>query len=256
MDFLFDPAVLAALASLIVIEVVLGVDNIIFIIVLSAKLPPEQQSKARRLGIAMALLSRLLLLASIAWIMGLTQTAFTLFEHSVSWRDLMLFLGGLFLMYKATSEIHERLEGEEEQNKKTGMKANLWVIILQIMLLDIVFSLDSVITAVGMVASPSSQSGLLPWQQLTIMSIAVLFATTVMLVAANPIARFIQHHPTIKMLAFAFLLLIGVTLVAESIHIHVPKALIYAAMAFSIFVETLNFLARKGHRRPFQKTLD
>lgn len=251
MEFLLDPAVLVAFASLVILEIILGVDNVIFIIVLSDKLPEHQRSNARRLGIGMALVSRIVLLFSISWIMSLTQPAFTLpiLEHTLTWRDLVLLLGGLFLVYKATNEIHERIEGEDHNETSGGVQASMLVVIVQIMLLDLVFSLDSVITAVGMIADPTSQTALLFWQQLTIMVSAVLVATLVMLLAANPIAEFIGRHPTLKMLAFSFLLLLGMVLMAEGFHFHVPKGYIYAAMAFSILVEVLNMLTRRNRAK-------
>jgi predicted tellurium resistance membrane protein TerC len=247
MEFLLDPAVLVALASLVILEIILGVDNVIFIIVLSDRLPEHQRPTARRLGIGMALVSRILLLFSISWIMNLTQPALTIpfVEHTLTWRDLVLLLGGLFLVYKATSEIHDRIEGIDHDEAGKGATASMGLIIAQIMLLDLVFSLDSVITAVGMVADPNSQTALLFWQQLSIMVTAVLAATLVMLLAANPIAEFIGRHPTLKMLAFSFLLLLGMTLLAEGLHFHIPKGYIYAAMAFSILVESLNMMTRR-----------
>lgn len=251
MEFLLDPAVLVAFASLVILEIILGVDNVIFIIVLSDKLPEQQRPMARRLGIAMALVSRVILLFSISWIMNLTQPAFTvpIVEHTLTWRDLVLLLGGLFLVYKATSEIHDRIEGVDHGGNNNGAQVSLMVIIMQIMLLDLVFSLDSVITAVGMIADPNSQTALLFWQQLTIMVTAVLAATLVMLLAANPIASFISRHPTLKMLAFSFLLMLGAVLMAEGLHFHVPKGYIYAAMAFSILVEALNMLTRRNRAK-------
>ncbi len=251
MEFLLDPAVLVAFASLVILEIILGVDNVIFIIVLSDKLPEQQRPAARRLGIAMALVSRIILLFSISWIMNLTQPAFTvpIIEHTLTWRDLVLLLGGFFLFYKATTEIHDRVEGIEHDDGNKGAQVSMALIIIQIMLLDMVFSLDSVITAVGMVADPNSQTALLFWQQLSIMITAVLASTLVMLLAANPIAEFIGRHPTLKMLAFSFLFMLGLVLMAEGLHLHVPKGYIYAAMAFSIFVETLNMLTRRNRAK-------
>ncbi len=251
MEFLLDPAVLVAFASLVILEIILGVDNVIFIIVLSDKLPEKQRPTARRLGIGLALVSRILLLFSISWIMSLTQPAVILpfFDHTLTWRDLVLLVGGLFLVYKATSEIHDRVEGVEHDEGNNDAKASLAIIVMQILLLDLVFSLDSVITAVGMVADPNSQTALLFWQQLTIMITAVSVATLVMLLAANPIANFISLHPTLKMLAFSFLLMLGAVLVAEGFHFHVPKGYIYAAMAFSILVESLNMLTRRNRAK-------
>lgn len=232
MDWLTDPRAWIALATLVSLELVLGVDNVIFISILAGKLPKEQQSKARRTGLALAVLSRILLLFSLSWIIGLTEPIFEVFEFAVSGRDLILFLGGLFLMGKATYEIHQKLEGAEG-HASDAVKASFASVIFQVLLLDVVFSLDSVITAVGMV------------DEIAIMVIAVLIAATVMIISADPIGNFVEHHPTIKMLALSFLLLIGFTLIVEGLHQHIPKGYIYFAMGFSVFVEMLNLRFRK-----------
>lgn len=232
MDWITDPRAWIALATLVSLELVLGVDNVIFISILAGKLPKEQQSKARRTGLALAVLSRILLLFSLSWIIGLTEPIFEVFEFAVSGRDLILFLGGLFLMGKATYEIHQKLEGAEG-HASDAVKASFASVIFQVLLLDVVFSLDSVITAVGMV------------DEIAIMVIAVLIAATVMIISADPIGNFVEHHPTIKMLALSFLLLIGFTLIVEGLHQHIPKGYIYFAMGFSVFVEMLNLRFRK-----------
>lgn len=232
-DWLSSPEAWIALLTLTVLEIVLGIDNIIFISILAGKLPPEQQARARTIGIALALITRLLLLASISWIAQLITPLFTLpglfgrEGFSISGRDLILILGGLFLIWKATTEIHNRLEGEEGHADFKGAPSFNSVLI-QIVLLDIVFSLDSVITAVGMV------------DELAIMVTAVIIAVGIMLVASGPLSNFVNRHPTVKMLALAFLLLIGVSLLAEGLHQHIEKGYIYAAMGFSVLVEFLN----------------
>lgn len=233
-----DPTAWAALATLIVMEVVLGIDNLIFISILTNKLPEEQRPTARRIGIGLALVLRLALLGTIAFIVQLTQPLFTAFGHGFSWRDLILVAGGLFLVWKATQEIHHNVDparSDEDQNAGRG-GISFGAAIGQILLLDLVFSLDSIITAVGMT------------DDLPIMVIAVVVAVTVMLVAADPIAEFIRRNPSIVMLALGFLLMIGMTLIADGFGVHVPKGYIYAAMAFSALVETLNLLARRARR--------
>jgi len=236
MDWLTSPESWIALATLTALEIVLGIDNIIFISILAGKLPHGQQSRARRLGLLVALVTRIALLFSLSWVVRLTAPLFTVVGQAISGRDLILMLGGLFLLAKATHEIHERLEGEPEHTTRSA-RPSFASVILQIMLLDIVFSLDSVITAVGMV------------DELVVMIVAVIVAVAIMLLAADAISAFVDRHPTIKMLALAFLLLIGVTLVAEGLHHHIPKGYIYFAMAFSVFVEVLN-LATRRKRRP------
>ncbi len=239
----FTAAGLAALLTLVTMEVILGIDNVIFIAVLTEKLPSEQQAKARRTGILGAMVMRLVLLFSITWIMTLRNELFSVLGHPVTGKDLVLLFGGIFLIYKATKEIHHKLEDdpEGEMHKKAPM--SFMAAIVQIMLLDIVFSLDSVITAVGMA------DGMI-WT----MVIAIVASVAVMLVAAGPIANFVKKHPTTKMLALAFLLLIGVMLVADGMGHHVPKGYIYAAMAFSILVEMLNLWASGVSKRKAART--
>ena len=224
---------LIALATLTFLEVVLGVDNVIFISILSGKLKADQQPKARRLGLIAAMGMRILLLMSLAWIIRLTAPLFTLFGHDFSGRDLILILGGLFLLAKATLEIHDRLEGEEGHGS-ARVAASFGAVIFQIMLLDIVFSLDSVITAVGMA------------DELSIMVAAVVIAVGIMMFSAEPISTFVNRHPTVKILALSFLLLIGLSLVADGFGLHIPKGYIYFAMGFSVFVEMINLRVRKG----------
>ncbi len=233
-----DPAAWAALATLIVMEVVLGIDNLIFISILTNKLPAHQQAKARRIGIGLALILRLGLLGTIAIIVQLTEPLFTAFGHGFSWRDLILIAGGLFLVWKATKEIHHHVDPDPGPDLFEGGKPQMSFAsaIVQILLLDLVFSIDSIITAVGMT------------DHVPIMVIAVLVAVTVMLLAANPLARFIQANPTVVMLALGFLLMIGMVLIAEGFGAHVPKGYIYAAMAFSALIEALNMLSRRGKK--------
>jgi predicted tellurium resistance membrane protein TerC len=241
MDFswIFDPAALVALATLIVMEVVLGIDNLIFISILTNKLPEHQRSRARRIGIGLALILRLGLLGTIAIIVTLTEPIFTAFGHGFSWRDLILIAGGLFLVWKATKEIHHNVDPSPSDDVFDTAKATMTfgAAITQILLLDLVFSLDSIITAVGMT------------DIVMIMVIAVIVAVTAMLLAANPLARFINNNPTVVMLALGFLLMIGMTLIAEGFGAHVPKGYIYAAMAFSALIEGLNMLSRRAARR-------
>ena len=232
MDWFADPNAWIALATLTVLELVLGIDNIIFISILSGKLPAEQQPRARFIGLAGALVMRVILLFSLSWVMTLTEPLFAVFGHSVSGRDLILLLGGLFLIGKSTHEIHGSLEGEEG-HKVGKVYASFTSVIIQIMLLDIVFSLDSVITAIGMA------------EHVSIMIIAVVISIVAMMLFAGSIGAFVQRHPTIKMLALSFLLLIGVTLIAEGLHRHIPKGYIYFAMAFSVLVELLNMRLRR-----------
>jgi predicted tellurium resistance membrane protein TerC len=238
MAWIADPQVWIALVTLTVLEIVLGIDNVIFISILAGKLPPEQRDRARRLGLAAAMITRILLLLSITWMMRLTQPLFTLFHHPVSGRDLILFAGGLFLIFKATREIHEKLEGEEGQ-RSAKVRASFAGVITQIMVLDIVFSLDSVITAVGMA------------RQVGVMVAAVVLAVGVMMVFAGPVSNFVERHPTVKMLALSFLLLIGVNLIADASGVHIPKGYTYFAMGFSVFVEMLN-LRLKSRAKPVQ----
>ena len=234
MNWLTSPETWIALLTLTVLEIVLGIDNIIFISILAGKLPAGEQPRARTVGLTLAMVTRILLLLSLTGIMRLTLPLFSPFGHPFSGRDLILLLGGLFLLWKSTREIHDKLEGEEgRQNVKAG--ATFGGVIVQIALLDIVFSLDSVITAVGMV------------RQVGVMIAAIVLAVLVMLVAAGPISNFVHRHPTLKMLALSFLLLIGVTLIADGLGQHIPKGYVYFAMGFSVFVESLNLrLLRKA----------
>jgi predicted tellurium resistance membrane protein TerC len=232
MDWLTDPQIWIALATLTFLEIVLGVDNIIFISILSGKLPPAQQPRARRIGLLGAMVTRVLLLFSLAWIIRLTQPWFTVVGQEISGRDLILILGGLFLIAKSTYEIHDKLEGEEGHASRR-VAASFASVIIQIMLLDIVFSLDSVITAVGMV------------DELWVMIAAVMIAVGIMMWSAEPISAFVHRHPTVKMLALSFLLLIGLSLLLEGFDQHIPKGYIYFAMGFSVFVEMINLRLRK-----------
>ena len=232
MEWLTDPQIWIAFLTLTALEIVLGIDNIVFISILADKLPADQQKRARTIGLALALGTRILLLLSLSWVIGLTQPLFSLFGHDVSGRDLVLLLGGLFLIGKSTHEIHGSLEGAEEQ-RTARATASFASILIQIALLDIVFSLDSVITAVGMV------------DQIGVMIAAVVIAIAFMMFAAGTVSGFVKRHPTVKMLALSFLLLIGVMLLAEGFGRHIPKGYIYFAMAFSVFVEMLNLKIRK-----------
>ena len=248
-----DPGAWAALIALVVMEVVLGIDNLIFISILSNKLPEEQRKNARRIGIGLALAMRLVLLSMIAWIVGLTAPVFDLgiagpldehgepaFETLFSWRDLILVAGGLFLIWKATKEIHHNVDpvpSDDLLDKKQVVALNFGSAIVQIILLDMVFSIDSILTAVGMT------------DNLAVMVIAVLVAVTTMLLAAEPLANFIAKNPTVVMLALGFLLMIGAVLIADGFGVHIPKGYIYAAMAFSVLVELLNMLSRRGQQR-------
>lgn len=237
MDWLTNPEIWIALITLTALEVVLGIDNIIFISILAGKLPQSQQRHARQLGLVGAMITRLLLLLSLTWIIRLTAPLFAIFGHEMSGRDLILLLGGLFLLAKATHEIHDKLEGESGRSNPKGATSFAGVVI-QIMLLDVVFSLDSVITAVGMVR--------VVW----VMAAAIVIAVAIMLVSVEAIAAFVELHPTIKMLALSFLLLIGISLVAEGFEHGIPKGYLYFAMGFSVFVEMLNLQARKRARHP------
>jgi predicted tellurium resistance membrane protein TerC len=231
MEWLSSPEAWIALVTLTFLEIVLGVDNVIFISILAGKLPPDQQKKARQVGLSLAMFMRIALLASLAWIAKLTNPLFSVIGHDVSGRDLILLLGGLFLMAKATFEIHDKLEGEHG-HASAKVAPTFASVIVQILLLDIVFSLDSVITAVGMA------------NDLAVMIAAVVIAVAVMMFAAGAISAFVEHHPTVKMLALSFLLLIGISLVADGLHQHIPKGYIYFAMGFSVFVEMINLRIR------------
>jgi predicted tellurium resistance membrane protein TerC len=232
---LSDPETWVALLTLTVLEIVLGIDNVIFISILITRLPADQRDRARRIGLGLAMAMRIGLLLTISWIIGLTQPAISLAGRDFSWRDLILIGGGLFLLWKATSEIHESLEGEEAHLAEPTARGRFGAIIVQIVLLDIVFSLDSVLTAVGLV------------DEVPVMIAAVVIAVGVMLIASGPLSAFVHRHPSVKILALSFLLLIGVTLIADGFGFHIDKAYIYAAMGFSVFVEALNL--RRRHRQ-------
>ncbi|AIL61149.1 MULTISPECIES: TerC family protein [Pseudomonas] len=240
MEYLLElaasPTAWVALATLVAMEIVLGIDNLIFISILTNKLPEEFRSKARRIGISMALVMRLGLLSTIAWIVQLTEPVIDVFGHAFSWKDMILIAGGLFLLWKATTEIHESVDprAKEESKASSTITLGFAAAIGQILLLDIVFSIDSIITAVGMT------------EHLPIMIIAVISAVIVMLVAADPLAKFINDNPTVVMLALGFLIMIGMTLIAEGFGAHVPKGYVYAAMAFSTAIEALNILSRRA----------
>ena len=239
LPLLSDPAAWVALVTLVVMEVVLGIDNLIFISILTNKLPPEHREKARKIGIGLALIMRLALLGTVAWIVKLTAPVFTVFDHPFSWKDMILIAGGLFLVWKATKEIHHNVDPVDHKEDMVGGAAltSFSAAIGQILILDLVFSIDSIITAVGMTP------------HLPIMVVAVLAAVTVMLLAATPLANFIERNPTIVMLALSFLLMIGTTLIAEGMGFHVPKGYIYAAMAFSALVEVLNIISRNARQK-------
>ena len=244
MEWLLQPQTWIAFLTLVVLELVLGVDNIIFISILAGKLPVADQSRARTTGILLAVITRLMLLFSLSWIINLKDPILSVMGYTLSERDIVLLAGGIFLIWKATREIHEKLEGSEG-HASAKVRASFWSVIVQIMLLDIVFSLDSVITAVGMV------------DELPIMIAAVIIAALVMIFLAAPLSNFVEGHPTIKMLALSFLLLIGFTLVVESLDVHIPKGYIYFAMGFSVMVETLNLRMRQRSepvqlRSPYQ----
>ena len=237
MDWLTDPSAWIGLLTLTLLEIVLGVDNIIFISILAGKLPVAQRARARRLGLLGAFFSRLLLLLSIAWVVRLTAPLFSVLGVEVSGRGLILILGGLFLIGKATHEIHDKLESDDEESESSKTARSLVAVVAQIMVIDIVFSLDSVITAVGMV------------DQVSIMIAANVIALGIMLFAATPISNFVDRHPTVKMLALSFLVLIGTNLVAEGIGQHIPKGYTYFAMAFSVLVEMLNIRVRAASKK-------
>jgi predicted tellurium resistance membrane protein TerC len=233
-EWIFDPQIWASLLTLTVLEIVLGIDNIIFLSIVSSRLPEAEAARARRLGLLAALLMRVALLAGIAWIVGLSAPIARIFGFALSWRDVLMLGGGLFLLTKGTYEIHHSVEGEEEAHG--GAAVNFAGAIAQIMLLDVVFSLDSVITAVGMA------------EHLPVMVAAVTVAMAIMLLASGPVSAFIERHPTVKMLALSFLLLVGVALVADGLHFHIPRGYLYFAIAFSIGVESLNQIAARRRR--------
>lgn len=240
MDFLLDPTILMSFLTLAILEIILGIDNVIFLSIISQKLPASQQAKARFIGLALALIMRVGLLFSIAWIVGLTAEIFTVFGHAVSWRDVILGFGGLFLLFKGTTEIHNTIEGEHAHGEGKK-KASFASVIMQIVVLDAVFSLDSVITAVGMT------------EHLSVMIAAVVVAIIIMMFASEPTSRFIEKHQSVKMLALSFLLLVGVALVADAMHFHIPRGYLYFAIAFSLGVETLNLLAMQGLKKRKKK---
>ena len=238
MEWITSPDIWIGLVTLTSLEVVLGIDNIIFISILAGKLPAGQQKQARQLGLGLAMITRVILLFSLAWVIGLTEPLFTIFGWHLSGRDLILLIGGLFLLGKSTYEIHEKLEGEEG-HASAKVTASFTSVLIQILLLDVVFSLDSVITAVGMV------------EQIGVMVAAVVIAVGIMLWAAESVSSFVEKHPTVKMLALSFLLLIGFSLVAEGLELHIPKGYIYFAMGFSVLVEMLN-LQLRGRVKPIE----
>ncbi|MGD9510208.1 MAG: TerC family protein [Geminicoccaceae bacterium] len=235
LEWLADPAVWASLLTLTALEIVLGIDNLIFLSIVSSRLPKHQQRLARQLGLALALLGRIALLFSLTWIIGLTAPVLSLFDLDFSWRDLVLIVGGLFLLVKGTMETHHMLEGQE-QEAQVGT-STFTAAVIQIIILDVVFALDSIITAVGMT------------DQLPIMIAAVVIAMIVMLVAANPVGDFVNDHPTVKMLALSFLLLVGVALIADGFHFHIPRGYLYFAIFFSGMVEALNLWSARARKR-------
>ncbi|MDZ7330551.1 MAG: TerC family protein [candidate division KSB1 bacterium] len=238
MEWLVQPEAWIALITLTALEIVLGIDNIVFISILVSRLPVQKRNKARIIGLSLAMISRILLLLSIQWVMRLTRPWFSLFDHFFSGRDLILIFGGLFLLGKSTLEIHHSLEGLEKDASKQPTATSFGAVLIQIMALDIIFSLDSVITAVGMA------------RHLPVMILAIVIAVMIMMLSARSIGNFVDRHPTVKMLALSFLILIGVTLVAEGLHFHIPKGYIYFAMAFSVFVEMLNLRVRARIQHP------
>ncbi|HDJ1463740.1 TPA: CBS domain-containing protein, partial [Serratia rubidaea] len=237
MEWIADPTIWAGLATLVVLEIVLGIDNLVFIAILAEKLPKEQRDKARVVGLLLALLMRLVLLASISWLATLTKPLFVVLDHPFSGRDLIMLVGGIFLLFKATMELNERLEGKDEEQHGQRKGARFWPVVAQIVVLDAVFSLDSVITAVGMV------------DHLAVMMLAVCIAIGLMLLASKPLTRFVNAHPTIVILCLSFLLMIGFSLVAEGFGYHIPKGYLYAAIGFSVMIEALNQLAQFNRRR-------
>jgi predicted tellurium resistance membrane protein TerC len=236
-DWISNPAIWLSLLTLAGLEIVLGIDNLVFIAILTNRLPEERRPLARKVGLAMALGTRLMLLAALAWIVTLTQPLFTVLNLAISWRDIILIAGGLFLLVKATHEIHNEVEGEESDKGPSMKAATFGAIVTQIAVVDIIFSLDSVITAVGMA------------DQLWVMVLAVVAAMIVMLIASTPLAEFVSAHPTVKMLALSFLIMIGVFLIADGLHFHIPKGYLYFSLAFSIGVEAMNYWVRSRRKR-------
>ena len=239
-DWVSDPAIWLSIATLAALEIVLGIDNLVFITILTERLPPERRPAGRKVGLALALGTRLLLLAALAWIVSLTRPVLHVGGLDLSWRDLILLGGGLFLMVKATREIHHAVEGDGEPEHgvagTAAMRASFGAVVAQIAVVDVIFSLDSVITAVGMA------------DELWVMVVAIVIAMILMITASTPLGNFVASHPTVKMLALSFLLMIGVVLVADGLHFHIPKGYVYASLAFSILVEALNFRARRRRR--------
>jgi predicted tellurium resistance membrane protein TerC len=234
LDWVTDPAIWASLVTLTVLEIVLGIDNIVFISVIVGKLPPEQAKRARQIGLLMALGFRILFLLTLFWLIGLTTPLFTVFGEEISWRDIVLFAGGAFLLFKATQEIHRDVEGGDEESTTAKVGASFGAVVAQIALIDLVFSIDSIVTAIGMA------------EHVGVMIAAVMIAIAVMYVASGPVADFIHRHPTTRMLALAFLLMIGIALIADGAGFHIPRGYLYVAMAFSAGVEFLNVVARRN----------
>jgi predicted tellurium resistance membrane protein TerC len=237
MQLLTSPEAWAALLTLTALEIVLGIDNVIFLSVIVSRIPEPQATRARQIGLILALVFRIILLSLLVWLIGLTAPIFTALDRSFSWRDIILIGGGLFLIAKATHEIHGEVEGDEEAAEKSGSGSAFLMVIIQIIIIDMVFSLDSIITAIGMA------------QDLTIMIAAVVIACVIMYVSSGPVARFVAEHPTTKMLALAFLVLIGVALVADGFEFHIPRGYIYFAITFSAAVELFNVLAKRNRRK-------
>ena len=236
-EWVSNPEIWVAFLTLSALEIVLGIDNIIFLSIVSGRLPKEQQPMARRIGLGLALIFPILMLAGLTWLIGLTQPLFTAFEHEVSWRDIILAGGGLFLLWKATEEIYNEMEGVEHHDAGAVVKAGFAAVVAQIVVIDLVFSIDSILTAIGLV------------RELGVMIAAVVVAIVVMLLAAGPISDFVNRHPSVKMLALAFLLMVGVALVADSVHFEIPRGYLYFGIAFSMFVEMLNLMRNKKRRK-------
>ncbi|MFM6904749.1 MAG: TerC family protein, partial [Acinetobacter tjernbergiae] len=241
LEWMSNPSAWVGLATLVVLEIVLGIDNLVFIAILAEKLPPEQRNAARRIGLILALLMRLVLLASIAWIVTLTAPLFHIVDHAFSIRDLILLFGGVFLLFKGTMELHERIEGKQLHKEENPVHAAFWMVVVQIVVLDAVFSLDSVITAVGMV------------KELSVMMIAVTIAIGIMLLASRPLMDFVNKHPTVVILCLGFLMMIGFSLIVEGFGYHIPKGYLYAAIGFSVLVEMANQTTRRNQERQVPK---
>lgn len=241
-DWLLDPTIWASLVALTAMEIVLGIDNVVFISVIVARLPPRQREQIRKIGLALALLFRVVMLFAITWLIGLTAPVFSVFEHQVSWRDLILIAGGLFLLAKATREIHESIEDDELDGLTRDVAGGFWSFILQIAIIDLVFSIDSIITAIGMV------------DKVEVMIAAVVISMFVMYLASGAVADFIERHPTTRMLALSFLFLIGAALVADGLAFHIPRGYIYFAMGFAAMVETMNVWAQRRRRKRISRT--